>query len=193
MGKGGTVLGLIGIILGAGGLGFGYFIWAGQATIEATLTNMQSDLNDTQTGLNATQTGLNDLEAQSIWYQFDKDMFYGNPKNTFLPITNMSIIFELETNASIYILFTSRAGMQTSWTWTRTQFFFSIDEVLLQNPYAQVGTIQNTNQMVYYSVALQHYIPDFSAGTHNVTVIMRAEHENNFVSECALSIQSFTT
>ncbi len=31
MGKGGTVLGLIGIILGAGGLVFGYLNWAGQS------------------------------------------------------------------------------------------------------------------------------------------------------------------
>ncbi|KKL78175.1 hypothetical protein LCGC14_2027460 [marine sediment metagenome] len=30
MGKGGAVLGLIGIILGAGGIAFGYFIWIGQ-------------------------------------------------------------------------------------------------------------------------------------------------------------------
>ena len=53
MGKGGTVLGLIGIILGAGGIGFGYFIWTGQATIKTNLTdtqntqgNMATDITD---------------------------------------------------------------------------------------------------------------------------------------------------
>ena len=32
MGKGGTVLGLMGIILGAGGIAFGYFNWTSQST-----------------------------------------------------------------------------------------------------------------------------------------------------------------
>ncbi|KKK44987.1 hypothetical protein LCGC14_1653640 [marine sediment metagenome] len=35
MGKGGTVLGLIGIILGAGGLFFGFVAWNGQNNISS--------------------------------------------------------------------------------------------------------------------------------------------------------------
>lgn len=53
MGKSGPVLGLIGIILGAGGLGFGYIIWSGQATIKTNVTDTQ-----------------NNLGLRGIWYSY---------------------------------------------------------------------------------------------------------------------------
>jgi len=43
MGKGGTVLGLIGIIIGAGGLAFGLISWSSINTIQNNLGNFENN------------------------------------------------------------------------------------------------------------------------------------------------------
>ena len=49
MGKGGSILGIIALLLGAGGLGFGFITWNTQNSMQTNLT------------------------AQDIWSQYDKD------------------------------------------------------------------------------------------------------------------------
>ncbi|KKN09247.1 hypothetical protein LCGC14_1048490 [marine sediment metagenome] len=51
MGKGGTALGIIGIILAAGSIGFGFFVWNGQNTINSGLNSDLDDLTDTFSNL----------------------------------------------------------------------------------------------------------------------------------------------
>jgi len=75
MGKGGSILGIIGILLGAGGLGFGFIAWNNQITMQANLA------------------------VQDIWYQYDQNTFIVNPPFTYLHIPNMSIVFDLVATA----------------------------------------------------------------------------------------------
>ncbi len=51
MGKGGTALGMIGIILAAGAIGFGFFVWNGQNTVNSGLNSDLDDLTDTLSNL----------------------------------------------------------------------------------------------------------------------------------------------
>ncbi|MFW9930340.1 MAG: hypothetical protein ACFFD1_13170 [Candidatus Thorarchaeota archaeon] len=39
-----TVIGLIGILLGAGGLGLGFLVWSNQNDIQTNLTQLNSDI-----------------------------------------------------------------------------------------------------------------------------------------------------
>ena len=65
MGKGGAVLGLLGMLLGAGGLGFAFIVWNNQNTLETQLTG---------------------LAPQDIWYRYYEDIFDVDVQNTYLTI-----------------------------------------------------------------------------------------------------------
>ncbi|MBY8985517.1 MAG: hypothetical protein KGD65_10635 [Candidatus Lokiarchaeota archaeon] len=61
MGKGGTILGLIGLILGAGGIGLGGFAWLSVSTLENQIVN---------------------IGEQTTWYKENETTFQCNPPNT---------------------------------------------------------------------------------------------------------------
>ena len=122
MGKGGSILGIIGILLGAGGLGFGFMAWNTQNSMQATLA------------------------GQDIWYQYDGDSFNVNPIDTPLHIPNMSIVFDLATTASIHILFMCRAIVYPIPTdYSYMSFYFNIDGIRLTEPRADVGSNEGTS------------------------------------------------
>jgi len=167
MGKGGSILGIIGILLGAGGLGFGFIAWNNQ-------TNMQAS-----------------LAVQDIWYQYDGDFFSVNPIDTLLQIPNMSIVFDLVTAASIHILFTCRAVISPIPTdYSGISFYFIVDGIWLTEPRQDVGSWEGSSTTDYFSVAFQHFIPSFSSGTHNITIMVYSESNPNSVRYCSLTIQS---
>lgn len=169
MGKAGSILGIIGILLGAGGLGFGFMAWNIQNSMQANLT------------------------AQDIWYQYDGDLFTVNPSHTYLQIPNISIVFDLATTASIHILFTCNAVIfPDPIDYAGITFYFSVDGIRLIEPRADVGSYEGSSTNVYFSVAFQHFIPSFSSGTHNITVMVYSADTTNYVRLCSLTIQSLT-
>ncbi len=44
MGNAGTALGLIGIILGAGAIGFAFIVWSGQNNLESDFNNLARNI-----------------------------------------------------------------------------------------------------------------------------------------------------
>jgi len=167
MGKAGSILGLLGILLGAGGLGFGFMVWTTQNTMQA------------------------DLTAQDIWSQYDGDSFTVNPSYTYLHIPNMSIVFDLATPALIHILFTcSIVIFPVPSIYSGISFFFSVDGIRLTQPRVDVGSIDGGSIVDYFSVSFQHFIPSFSSGAHNISVMVFSELTTNFVRYCSLTIQS---
>ena len=76
MGKGGIILGLIGLLLGAGGLGFGI---------------------------------INFMNQPTIYYSYHDMEFYPSPVSTYVPITNIALVFEIGGQVSLHLLFTCSA------------------------------------------------------------------------------------
>ncbi|MBY9009428.1 MAG: hypothetical protein KGD74_06150 [Candidatus Lokiarchaeota archaeon] len=168
MGKGGSILGIIGIILGAGGLGFGFMMWNTQNSMQANLV------------------------VQDIWSQYDGDSFTVNPSHTYLQIPNMSIVFDSATTASINILFTCSVVIVPNPSgYSGISFYFNVDGIRLLQPKVDIGSYEGSSTVDFYSVALQHFIPSISSGTHNVTLIVYSEATSNYVRYCSLTIQSF--
>ena len=131
------------------------------------------------------------MTTQDIWSQYDGDLFYVNPSWTYLQIPNMSIVFDLAGTASIYILFTCVAGVYPEPTeYAGVHFYFNIDGIRLTEPWVYVGSYQGTSYLVDYSVALQHFIPSLSSGTHNISVIVQSQETTHYVRLCSLTIQS---
>ena len=81
MGKGGAALGIIGMILGAGGIGFAFVVWNGQNTTNSDFNNLSNTLN------NLTQTIF-----VGIWEGLDHNL-------DFAPYNSTSDwLFEFEDN-----------------------------------------------------------------------------------------------
>ena len=169
IGKSGSILGIIAILLGAGGLGFGFMTWNTQNNMQATLT------------------------AQDTWSQYDGDSFTVSPLYTYLQIPNMSIVFDLATTASINILFTCSVVIYPNPSdYSGISFYFNVDGIRLLQPKVDIGSYEGSSAFDFFSAALQHSIPSISSGTHNITLIVYSEATSNFVRFCSLTIQSFT-
>ncbi len=113
------------------------------------------------------------LAVQDIWAQYDGNSFTANPAYTYLEIPNMSIAFDLATTASIHILFTcSEVIFPVSSVYSGISFFFKVDGIRLTAPRVDVGSYQGSSTVDYFSVVFQHFIPSFSSGTHNISVMV---------------------
>jgi hypothetical protein len=171
MGKGGAVLGIIGILLGAGGLVFGFIAWS---------------------SLNTIQTQGGSGENIDTWYVTDYSTFLVSPAATVIELSNLTIAFELTSTASVYMSFTCQAEIFPAGGTYSVFFFFKVDGVRLDNPVAQVGSTNGASSTDYFSVSLQHSIENMLAGSHNVTVEVSSGTAVNELSEMTLFVQSST-
>ena len=169
MGKAGTVLGLIGILLGAGGLVFGFIAWS------------------------SLQTQVGNGENIDTWYTIDNTTFTVSPAVTVLELVNNTISFELTSTASVYMSFTCSAVIFPSGIISSIFFFFKVDGEYLDNVLkTEVGSNNGGSTEDYFSVHLQHFIENMNAGSHNITVCVSSGTDVNKISDKMLFVQSFT-
>ena len=69
MGSGGKALGIIGLILGAGAIGFAFVVWNGQNTTNSDLDGLNDELNNLESDLN----NLTRIIVVGIWNAFDEN------------------------------------------------------------------------------------------------------------------------
>jgi len=167
MGKGGAILGLIGILIGAGGLTMGFIAWSSMIT-------MQTELN-----------------INNALYSKNDGPYTVTPAFTVLEIPNLNITFELSSIASVYLSFTCYAEITTSSGTSSVFFFFSVDGVDLPSPVNRVGNFQGGSTEDYFSVNLQHLIVNMAAGSHNVSIQVSSESIANVLTYMTLYIQTF--
>ena len=100
MGRGGTALGIIGIILAAGAIGFAFFIWNGQnstiSDLNTGIDDLQDQINDMETPSNtSTSTDLNQSTIVGVWESFSRNTDYSpytTNENWLLELTYNQII-----------------------------------------------------------------------------------------------------
>ena len=168
MGKAGTAIGIIGMLLGAGGLGFAFVVWNGQNAIV-------SDIN----------------ELRNIWARYYEDIFDVDIINTYIPIPNMSLSINLASKASILLSFTCRAGISGNLGRSDVIIYYYIDEVIISNPSARVGGFAGNYSTYFHSVSLDYFSEGWSAGIHNISMFVRSTVDTNYLQYCHLTIQSF--
>ena len=171
MGKGGAILGLLGILIGAGALGFTFIVWSNQNNIQSQITGLQ---------------------PQEIWYRYYGDIYDVTTINTYLTIPNMTLTIDLKNQASISLLFTGVAYLEGSISGRSDLiFYYYLDETIISDPIARVGTFYGNNSYYYQSVALQYFIEGWSAGTHNISMFVRSTVAINSIGYYSLTVQSF--
>ena len=172
MGKGGTILGIIGILIGAGGLGFGYINWA-------TLTQLSCDCEQTI------------VYESNIWNDYESAIF----TPTFVAyetIPNLYVIVDLGAPARLYVTFSASTRiLPNPVSFADIFFYFMIDGTRLLNPYTRVGPYEGTSTYDYHSVTLQYFNTLFPAGSHNISIVVWSETTGNNIRECMLTAQSY--
>ncbi|HDZ18737.1 hypothetical protein LCGC14_0413010 [marine sediment metagenome] len=171
MGKGGKALGVVGLILGACGLGLGGFAWLSVSRLESQVVLIQE---------------------QNIWYKYNITNFACNPTNTYLTFSGLTVEFELGLNESVYFSFSARAHTEPIAGWSRIVVFFRVDDIFGTDPRAEVGTY-NGAFPVNFMLNLQDVREDLTPGVHNVTVVIRGESGANYIHHSMLLVQKFTT
>ena len=171
MGKCGTILGLTGLILGAGGIGIGGFAWLSISTLENQIVN---------------------IGEQTTWYKENETTFQCNPPNTYLTFTGLIIEFELGTNESVYLSFMAWAHTEQIVRWSKIWLYFRIDGILDMDQHAEVGTF-NGDETVNFMIPLQDVRDDLSTGIHTVTIDIYGSSSVNYISHSSLFVQKIIT
>ena len=171
MGKGGAILGLIGILIGAGGLALGYLAWS-------SMTTMQTQMDSFENPIKAL-------------YTKNDGPYPVTPEHTVLEIPNLNITFELSVIASVYLSFTCDAEITTDPSQSALFFLFSVDGVDLTSPTTSVGNSNGGSTKDYFSVNMQHLIENMAAGSHNVSVQVSSDGTANEITYMTLYVQVF--
>jgi len=162
MGKGSAVLGVLVLILGAGGLGLGGFAWF-------SVSNIDTQVNS--------------------WTKFVDPAFICNPSSSYLTLTGLTIDFVLEPGDSVYFSFTSTAHVVSIGSgWFTITVFFSVDGISQTEPIAQVGMYAG-DFLILFTLHLETVRTDLSPGMHNVTVVINGESTGNYIFDSVLFVQ----
>jgi hypothetical protein len=170
LGKGGTILGLIGLILGAGGIGLGGFAWL-------TVSNL------------GTQVG--NLYEQTTWYKQNATSFYCNPPNIYLTFIGLTIEFELGLEDSVHFSFMAWAHTESTIGWSRLWVYFRVDGIIDTDQHAEVGT-HDGDETVHFMIPLQDVRNDLPSGLHTVTVVVYGTSSAIYISDSSLFVQKLT-
>ena len=171
MGKGGAILGLIGILIGAGGLTLGYIAWS-------SMTTMQTQLDSFENPINAL-------------YTKNDGPYPVTPEHTVLEIPNLNITFELSVISSVYLSFSCEAEITTDPSYSRLFFFFCVDDLDLSSNSISVGNFNCGSTKDHFSVSMQHLIENMATGSHRVSVNVSSDGIANVITAMTLYIQTF--
>ena len=170
MGKGGTVLGLIGLILGAGGIGLVGYAWL-------SVSNLENQVN---------------IYEQTSWFRENDTNFVCNPPSTYLTYFGLTVEFVLRLNESVYFSFMAWAHIEQVAGWSKIWVYFRVDGITDTDQHAEVGTY-NGDETVHFMIPLQDVRNDLSMGVHTVTVTVYGTSSANYISRSSLFVQKLTS
>ena len=173
MGKGSAALGIIGLILAAGGLGLGGLAWLSVSSIENQVAS---------------------FSEQKTWYKFNETSFRCDPASTYLTFSGLMVEFDLGPNESVYFNFNARAHTEeVTSAWSRITVYFKVDGFMEIDPSAEVGCYWGTYNILNFMLTLQHVRNDLSPGVHNVTVVIKGDSTANYIHYSTLLVQKVST
>ncbi len=153
MGKAGTVLAVMGLLIGASGVGIAGVSW--YSTLQ-----LQEDFLEFK----------NNYSEPNIWYkEYNWNVFQmiGDYKT----IEQLTINFTVGENETMYFCYTGEARIFRVYRDdSYLSVFFNIDGYHLDNPTVTIGVEEASSYSYYQSITLQFSITALSVGAHNVTI-----------------------
>lgn len=169
-GKGGAVLGLIGILIGAGGLVFGYIAWSSLTTLENNLENQTAPPSEKPKIYVATYDDTVDLDLA-----MDK------------LIPQLNVTYNTTAGDSVLIEFSCHIRLDPIGTNT-ILLKFELDEG--NAPYYIDLT---ADQDIKTTGIMKHYIQNSTAGEHMVRILtsINEDYTDSYVRFCVLTVTVF--
>lgn len=167
MGRSGTILGVIGLIMAAVGLGLGGFAWLSLSSLENQVAN---------------------FSEQSTWYKNNETYIACIPGN---PVTfsGLTLEFKLGLNESVYFIFMAQAHLEPDSAWSQITVYFKVDGFIETDHYATVGLYNSAYANLMISLQLKRH--DLSPGVHNVTIVIVGTSSGNYIHYSSLFVQKF--
>ena len=161
MAKSGAVLGILALILGAGGLGIAVFNWMNQS-----------------------------YEPHWYSY-YDTEFYPNPITTYFvIPNISLIFDLERPMALHLLFTCSARCNGDAA-SFSDLIFYFMINDVRqVDMPWARVGSYQSNTNYEYYTVSLQHYIDLLTPGSYNLTVVVLTERLGNFIRESSFWIRS---
>lgn len=169
MSRSGTILGIIGLILGAGGLGLGGYIWISLSSIENQVSN---------------------ISEQPTWYRYNETTFNSDPAFTYIPFNGLTIDFNLGSNESVYFNFIAIAHLEPSGGWSQIYAYFRVNGITDTDHRAMVGLYNGDTATLM--ITLQHQREDLSPGDHTITIVIYGTLTGNYIYYSSLFVQRTT-
>ena len=169
-----ALLGVIGLVVGIVGLSLGGVALVNIASLESKIG---SESNDSHT--------------HNGWYNRVDSAVYSNPNFTLIPITALTITFDLGPDEGVYISYMAVAGIIPLSGSSFIGITFRINNVHQFFPYASFSVSNMSAEGHYSTISLQLFKDDLSEGIHTVTVDVLGSHDGNFVNLNTLYVQKY--
>ncbi len=169
-----ALLGVMGLVVGIIGLSLGGVALVNIASLESKIG---SESNDSHT--------------HNGWYTRDDSLVYTNPNFTVIPITALTITFELGPDEGVYISYMALAGIVPLSGSSFISISFRVNGVHLFSPYMSFSVSNMSAEGQYSTISLQLYKDDLSEGNHSVTVDVLGSHDGNYVAHNTLYVQKY--
>ncbi|MCK4380797.1 MAG: hypothetical protein KAW51_06615 [Candidatus Lokiarchaeota archaeon] len=182
-GKGGAVLGLIGILIGAGGLVFGYIAWSSLTTLENNNDAMQTRL-DYLENQNATTS-----EKPKIYVATYDDRVYLD-FDSFKLIPQLNVTYNTTAGDSVLIEYSCQIMLDPYSGTTTINIYFELDEGYASSYIDLRATDYEDYQNVYSSGIMRHNIQNSTAGEHMVQILTYIDeaYTNSWVRFSVLTV-----
>lgn len=169
-----ALLGVIGLVVGTVGLSLGGVALVNIASLESKIGSVS-----------------NDSHTYNGWYNRVDSAVYTNPNFTQIPITALTITFDLGPDEGVYISYMAVAGILPLSGSSFIGITFRINNVHQFFPYASFSVSNMSAEGHYSTISLQLFKDDLSEGIHTVTVDVLGSHDGNFVNLNTLYIQKY--
>jgi len=169
-----ALLGVIGLVIGIIGLSLGGAALGRIASLE-----------------NQIGTVSDDTHTHDGWYKRLDSAVYTAPNFTVIPITELTITFDLGLNETVYFSYMGHATLVPDTGMSFIGINFRVDGAHLFNPYNTYGVSNMTADGLFSTITLQLYKDDLSEGSHNVTIDILGSHDGNNVNLNTLYVQKY--
>ena len=169
-----ALLGVIGLVIGIVGLSLG-----GVALVRIASMDNESDTDSV------------DSHTHDGWYKRVDSAVYTAPNFTVIPLTSLTITFDLGPDEAVYFSYMGQAALVPDTGSSFIGLNFRVDGAHLFYPYITFGVSNMSADGHFSPINLQLYKDDLSEGTHNITIDILGSHNGNYVNLNTLYVQKY--